>query len=161
MGLRESRSSQRVEPSRQSAVWLIALVGLVLAAGFLLSLKRPPANRDAGVKSDLPTPENAFAGAPVIVGTLDDDDPELKICLIRDVSDEETIANLIRANDQAGMLKLVRTRRAIFVENRTPAIFLEQGPNLCRVRIKTGDQRGKEVWVSPEFILREGPQKSR
>ncbi len=141
-------------------VVLAALVTLVaMTAIFLYFLEwpateHPSAHKDASTPSPR-SPHSVLAGDPVIVGDLEDDNPELPICLIIDIRDVDAVATLVRNRDEAGMLKLVQTRRAIFVDNRTPAVFLERGPKLCRVRIVSGGQRGKEAWIPPDFLLRE------
>lgn len=142
---------------------LAALIGvIVLTAVFLYVVDvrhaedPPPENRPSPQPETLPG--GVRPGDSVIVGDLDNDDPSLPVCLIYDVQDIEAVKTLVRNRDESGMLHLIRHRRAIFVDNRTPATFLERGPVLCRVRILAGDQRGKEAWISPDFLLRELPQ---
>lgn len=148
----------RSDVQKKAAMGLLGLAVLIAltAIGFALRNSVKEAKEAAIAKAKDVAPRDPLTGVPILIGSADDDNPDLQICLIHNVDDEAVIEDLIRANDQAGMLKLIRTRRAIFVPNRIPATFLERGPKLCRVQITDGDQRGKKVWVSPEFILREG-----
>jgi hypothetical protein len=48
--------------------------------------------------------------------------------------------------------------RATLIPNRSPAVLLELGSDLCRVRILEGAVRGREGWLPPDCLLREQPR---
>lgn len=91
----------------------------------------------------------------VIIGLVDDDNREQLICMVRDPKDRAEIEQHVANHNVEGMRQALGYRRATLIPNRTHALLLEQGPELCKVRLISGEVRGREGWLPHEYLLRE------
>jgi len=91
----------------------------------------------------------------VIIGLVDDDNREQLICMVRDPKDRAEIEQHVANHNVEGMRQALGYRRATLIPNRTPALLLETGPELCKVRLLAGEVRGREGWLPHEYLLRE------
>lgn len=144
---------------RQIAVTLAILLSAGVAMGLLLYLRNTPApvvEKNAVPDRDR-SGHDVQVGDSLIVGNADSEDREQTICMVRDLEDADAVRIMVEKRDHEGMRQFLGRRRASLIHNRTPATLLELGPTFCRVRIDKGENRGREGWISAEFLLREAP----
>lgn len=139
---------------------IVIVTGLVgsglLVLGIVMFSSAPAGSaQSAPSVAVTPKPRKVQTGTPVIVGLLEDDDPEQLICMVREIKDREEVERLVATRDTEGMRQALGRLRATLIPNRSPALLLEVGHDLCRVRILEGPVRGREGWVPPEYLLRE------
>ncbi|HET6426651.1 MAG TPA: hypothetical protein VFG20_23365 [Planctomycetaceae bacterium] len=141
---------------RRAAIIGAGLAGLgALTLGVVLLLGMPArSSQPAPAVPPAPPSQEPRIGDRVIIGMLEDDDPKHLICMVRDIQDRTEIEALVASRDVEGMRQALGYRRASLIPNRSPAVLLQLGRDLCRVRILDGDTRGREGWLPPEYILR-------
>ncbi len=151
---------------RNSGVILAVLASLAAMVGLFLYVRgAPPASAPMDPKTTITesTTEHAHPHSPVrvgdtvIVGNANSENRDETICMVREMSDADAVRVFVENRDHEGMRQLMGTRRASLIANRTPATLLELGESFCRVRIVQGENRGREGWISAEFLLREAP----
>lgn len=139
---------------------LMIMAGLI-GSGLLVAGTVMLASASSGSAQPVPSipvsskPGEIQTGTRVIVGTLEDDNPEHLICMVREIKDRDEVERLVATRDTEGMRQALGHLRASLVPNRSPALLLEWNSDLCRVRILEGAVRGREGWLPPEYLLKE------